>query len=137
MSTGTFHEGRLDHMQTVLPPVVEFCKATSDPTAPSKVRRKLFYEASKAYSNLLTRVGCGCGGTDHLFALRELIRDDEDVPWLFRDPTYADTLAEIRTSSVPLHDDLQEAGAIRPDPEHIWIYYDVDNERYVACPLLI
>ena len=133
VSTRTFHKGRLDHVQTVLPPVAEFCKAMSDSTAPANAQRKLFYKASKAYSNILTCAGRGRGFTGHLFALRELIRDGEEVPWLFRDPTYTTTFSpKIRTSSVPMHNNIQEAGIIMPELEHIWVNYEVDDERYVV-----
>lgn len=138
ISVRTFYKGRADRMQTVLPPVDEFCKAMLDPNVPAKTRLKLFYDAAKTHSNTLTRVSRGLGFSNHLDGLKEVLRDEEELPLLFCDPTYVNTQPKkIMTSSVLWHDDLQEAGTVAvphmiPDPELIWVHYEVDDERYVA-----
>ena len=82
----------------------------------------------------MTRISRGGGFASHLYALQEVIEEGEDLPLLFSDPTYANTRPrKIMTSSVPWQDSLQEAGFVLPDPENLWIQYEVDNDRYVYC----
>ncbi|KAL8650289.1 MAG: hypothetical protein Q9226_005208 [Calogaya cf. arnoldii] len=80
-----FHKGRVDIIQTVLPPVAEFCASmsvrrlssdsTTDVTNPSKIDNKqhllaLFHKAALAYTDTVTRISRGRGFAHHLYALR-------------------------------------------------------------------
>ena len=136
VSLRVFHKGRVDILQTVLPPVAEFCIAMLDPAVTTDARRDLFYEAVKAHSKTLTRISRGRGFGAHLRALREVVRDDEEVPLLFRDLGYTKLTKpeKIRSSCMPLHDIYQEAGVVMPEPVEITVNYDVRNERHVYHP---
>ena len=133
VSMRAFYQGRIDLLQTVLPPVAQFCKAMSDPTKSSDSNRRIFHEACKAYTSTLTRISRGRGFESHLYALQEVLEDDEEMPAIFRDPIYEYTRPrkKMMVSSVPWHDVLQEAGTWAPDPENLWIHYEVEEETYV------
>ena len=146
ISMRPFHKGRVEIIQTVLPPVFDFCAASieqeedaktqrpaaSDDQRSSRRRKSLFHEAAKAYTNTTTRISRGGGFACHLYALQEVLEQDEPVPCLFSDPTYANTRPKkIMTSSVPWQDSLQEAGFLLPDPENLWVQYEVLDDRYV------
>ena len=134
ISMRPFYKGRVEIIQTVLPPVFEFCASMQAKTRPASYRRSIFYEAAKAYTNTTTRISRGGGFASHLYALQEVIEEGEELPLLFSDPTYANTRPrKIMTSSVPWQDSLQEAGFVLPDPENLWVQYEVDNDRYVYC----
>lgn len=131
ISTRAFAGGRVDIMQTVLPPIVQFCNAMSDATTNETSRLDLFHEASQAYTNTLTRVSRGRGFASHLYALYGVVEEGEEVPALFRDRNYAHTQPRMKmmTSSRPWHDVLQEVGTLASDPENVWVHYEVEDER--------
>ena len=124
-----FHKGRVDIIQSVLPPVAEFCAAMRDGSAKATLRRELFYEASKAYTNAVTRISRGRGFAHHLYALQEVRKADEEEPMLFKDPIYAQTRpAKIMTDCVAWEGAISEGGFVMPDPEHVWVHYEVDED---------
>ncbi len=134
ISMRPFYKGRVEIIQTALPPLFEFCASMQDKTRSASYRRSLSYEAAKALTNTMTRISRGGGFASHLYALQEVVEEGEELPLLFLDPTYANTRPrKIMTSSVPWQDSLQEAGFALPDPESLWVQYEVDNDRYVYC----
>ena len=130
VSMRTFLKGRVDIIQAVLPPVALFCAAMRQPTSSIAERRALFHEAAKAYTNTATRVARGRGFAHHLYALQEVREADEEVPLLFRDPTYAKTRpTKLMTDCVEMPDSISEAMYAMPDPEHVFVHYEVDSDR--------
>lgn len=144
----TFEKGRVDIIQTVLPEVAEFCTAmrssssSSSPSTPSTTTntlpktklRNLFHKAAKAHTNAVTRISRGRGFAHHLYALQEVRNADgaeeEELPALFSDPTYSRTRpGKIMTDCVDWEDAISEGGYVMPDPEHVWVHYQVDEER--------
>ncbi|KAI4112730.1 MAG: hypothetical protein LQ345_006164, partial [Seirophora villosa] len=126
----SFHKGRVNIIQSVLPPVASFCAAMCDVSTTSTKRRELFHEATRTYTNALTRISRGRGFAHHLYALREVLRDDEDTPLLFQDPTYARTRpGKIMTDCTPFEGAITEGGVEMPDSDFVWVHYEVDEER--------
>lgn len=136
----TFYKGRVDLIQTILPEVANFCTAMcssaittarTTTTETSKVDlRDLFHKAAKAHTSAVTRISRGRGFAHHLYALQEVRRDDEEVPSLFQDPTYNKTRpGKIMTDCVDWEDAISEGGYVMPDPEHVWVHYEVDDDR--------
>ena len=132
-----FRKGRVELIQAVLPPVAEFCASMQNrqkDSAATQLKRTLFYNAIKAYNNTMTRISRGGGFMGHLYALQEVLEEGEETPQLFLDPSYEATRPKkIMTSTIPWQDSLQEAGSdfFLSDPEHIWIQYEVGDERCV------
>ena len=134
ISMRPFYKGRVEIIQTVLPPLFEFCASMHAKTGPAIYLRSLFSEAAKAHTNTTTRISRGGGFAGHLYALQEVVEESEELPLLFSDPTYANTRpGKIMTSCVPWRDSLQEAGFLLPDPEALYVHYEVNDERYVYC----
>lgn len=133
VSMRPFHKGRVDIMQVILPQVASFCASALDDNIPALARRALFFEAVKAHNNNVTRVSRGRGFAGHLYALQEVLQEDEELPTLFTNPIYARTRpAKIMTDCTEWTNSLlQEGGWVMPDPEHVWVHYDVDDEGYV------
>ena len=126
----SFHKGRVDIVQAVIPPVAAFCAAMCDSAVVASERRSLFHEAAKAYTNLVTRISRGRGFAHHLYALQEVCKDDEEIPQLFRDHIYAKTRpAKIMTDCVDWEGAISEGAYAMSDPEHVWVHYEVDDER--------
>ena len=131
VSMRAFRKGRVDIMQVIVPEVADFCAAALDESVPTTTRRALFYDAVKAHNNNLVRVSRGRGFAGHLYALQEVVQDGEEQPSLFTNPTYAKTRpSKIMTDCTEWTNSLlQEGGWVMPDPEHVWVHYDVDDEE--------
>ena len=131
VSMRAFHKGRVDIMQVIVPEVADFCAAALDDSVPIEKRRTLFYDAVKAHNNNLVRVSRGRGFAGHLYALQEVIQDGEEQPALFANSIYAKTRpSKIMTDCTEWTNSmLQQGGWVMPDPEHVWIHYDVDDEE--------
>ncbi|KAL2044068.1 hypothetical protein ABVK25_012498 [Lepraria finkii] len=132
VSMRTFQKGRVDIFQTVLPSVADFCTAIrdADRSASKPTLRRQFHEASKNLTTTLMRVSRGGGFAAHLYALQEVIRKDEDTPLLFTDLTYSKTRpAKLMTDCVQWQDVLQEGGFFMQDLEHVWVHYEVRDDR--------
>ena len=132
----TFDKGRVDIIQTVLPEVADFCTAmrssssTTTTDLPKTKLRELFHKAAKAHTNAVTRISRGRGFAHHLYALQEVRNEGEEVPSLFKDPIYSKTRpGKIMTDCVDWEDAISEGGYAMPDPEHVWVHYQVDEER--------
>ena len=129
VSMRSFHKGRVDNFQAVLPQVTEFCAAARDDPASLTTRRQLFLDAAKALNTTITRVSRGRGFAGHLYALQEVLRDGEQMPALFTDPTHQRTRpARLMTDCTEWLSPLQEGGFMMPDPEHVWVHYEVEND---------
>ncbi|KAI9689894.1 MAG: hypothetical protein M1822_009776 [Bathelium mastoideum] len=127
----SFHKGRVDIFQTVLPSVARFCAAMQNPRPLESQSnlRQLFSEAAKSLTATLMRVSRGRGFAAHLYALQEVVGPDEEVPLLFRDPTYSRTRpAKIMTDCVPWQDVIQDGGFVMPDPDFVWVHYEVRED---------
>ncbi|KAL8766387.1 MAG: hypothetical protein Q9209_006821 [Squamulea sp. 1 TL-2023] len=125
----SFHKGRVDIIQSVLPPVAAFCTAMRDPKTTIPKRRELLHDAIKSYTSAVTRISRGRGFAHHLYALQEVVAPDEEIPEMFRDEMYARTRpGKIMTDCVPFAGAITEAGFVMPDVEHVWVHYEVDEE---------
>ncbi|KAL8848098.1 MAG: hypothetical protein Q9221_006855 [Calogaya cf. arnoldii] len=126
----SFHKGRVDIIQSVLPPVAAFCTAMRDSnTTTLPKRRELLHDAIKSYTSAVTRVSRGRGFAHHLYALQEVVAPDEEVPDLFRDEMYATTRpGKIMTDCIPFAGAITEGGFVMLDAEHVWVHYEVDEE---------
>ena len=133
----TFDKGRVDIIQTVLPEVADFCTAmrsasssSTNTNLPQTRLRELFHKAAKAHTNAVTRISRGRGFAHHLYALQEVRNEGEEVPSLFKDTMYSKTRpGKIMTDCVDWEDAISEGGYVMPDPEHVWVHYQVDEER--------
>ena len=132
VSMRRFHKGRVDIMQTVLPSVARFCAAMHDPKSSESQNslRQRFYDAAEALTLTRQKVSSGHGFASHLYALQEVMREGEAMPSLFEDPIYSKTRpSKIMTDCVGWSDAIQDGGFVMPDPEFVWVHYEVHENR--------
>ena len=68
---------------------VAFCDAMADPSVgPEECRRRLL-AAVKAHVAYVTDASDGRGVDRHLFGLKKLLKEGEEVPGIYQDPAYA------------------------------------------------
>ena len=134
VTTMPFHKGRLDWMQVVSEPMHAFCQAAKDALTPNAKVCKLLGADAKTHTATRTRLARGHGFAAYLEALREVLRDDEPVPALFRDSAWnlmhVTNTRKIKTD--PSDNMLvQEGGFSMPDPVSVWVHYEIEHEKCV------
>lgn len=125
-----FHKGRLDFIQTTIPAVFNFCAEACNEETPRSVQRQLFLDAVKALTNLSTKTSRGRGFRNHLLGLRMVLKENEELPELFRDPTFGLIgPGKISTDCISWKGLVQEAGFHRPGEGRIWVHYEVQSNE--------
>ena len=129
-----FHQGRLDWMQVVSPNMYHFCKAALDDHIPLAERLALLREAAQSHASTLTKIARGRGFAAHLEALREVLEPHEPLPALFTDSTW-ETMRVTSTRKIKTDASeglmAQEAGFFMPDPESVFVHYEVEDDGCV------
>jgi carnitine O-acetyltransferase len=87
-ATRRFQQGRTETCRTVSDDSVAFCKAMNDHTIDPKETAALFHKAVKAHVEYISAAADGKGVDRHLFGLKKLLGPNEEVPAIFKDPTY-------------------------------------------------
>ena len=126
-----FHQGRLDWMQVVSPNMYHFCKAALDEHIPLAERLALLRDAAQSHASTLTKIARGRGFAAHLEALQEVLQQHEPVPALFKDPTWEMMrVTSTRKIKTDASEGLmaQEAGFFMPDPESVFVHYEVEDD---------
>jgi len=88
-ATRRFQEGRTETCRTVSDESVAFCDAMAHPLSTPEECRNLFRQAVNAHVAYITDASDGNGVDRHLFGLKKLLREGEELPELFKDPAYA------------------------------------------------
>ena len=87
-ATRRFQEGRTETCRTVSDESVAFCDAMTHPLSMDEECRELFKKAIDSHVQYITNASDGKGVDRHLFGLKKLIKDGEEVPEIFKDPAY-------------------------------------------------
>ena len=127
-----FRKGRLDWMQVVSTAMFEFCKAATTCHKSDLEIAQLLRDAANAHTTTMAKVARGHGFAAHLEALHEVLHENEPVPDLFTDPTWAKMrITSTRKLKTDASEDLrvQEAGFFMPDPESVLVHYEVEESR--------
>jgi carnitine O-acetyltransferase len=88
-ATRRFQQGRTETCRSVSDESVAFCKAAQEGTLPNEEVVALFRKAINAHVEYITAASDGKGVDRHLFGLKKLIESGEEVPAIYKDPTYA------------------------------------------------
>jgi Choline/Carnitine o-acyltransferase len=127
-----FRKGHVDIIQTVLPTVEPF-------VMPRWTNGRLWGKEGEAVKRDAGAY-CECGRTSrgrgfarHFYALQE-VRKEESKPGVFADGVYAWTRpSKIMTDCTEWTNGVfLEGGWVMPNPEHVWVHYDVREDEYVC-----
>lgn len=83
-----FQEGRTETCRTVSDESVAFCDSMAHPLSTNEECRELFMAAMNGHVKYITDASDGRGVDRHLFGLKKLLRDGEEMPDIFKDPAY-------------------------------------------------
>ncbi|KAK5729106.1 Carnitine O-acetyltransferase mitochondrial [Elasticomyces elasticus] len=87
-ATRKFQEGRTETCRTVSDESVAFCDAMAHPLSTNEECQQLFRKAVNQHVAYISDASEGKGVDRHLFGLKKLLEDGEELPDLFKDPAY-------------------------------------------------
>lgn len=92
-ATRRFQQGRTETCRSVSEASVAFCDGMADPDVSADESRTRFRAALDSHVEYITAASDGKGVDRHLFGLKKLLKEGEQVPEIFRDPafTYSST----------------------------------------------
>lgn len=88
-ATRRFQQGRTETCRTVSDESVSFCDAMADPNIPPEKCAELFKKAVTNHVKYISDAADGKGVDRHLFGLKKLLGDGEEIPAIFTDPAFA------------------------------------------------
>lgn len=130
-STRKYKLGRTETTRSVSDDSVAFCKAQADPSVSREELVKLFRAAVAAHSKYTAEASVGKGVDRHLFGLKKLIRDGEEVASLFKDPTYAYSGSWFLSTSQLSSEYFNGYGWSQVIDEGFGIAYMINENRYL------
>ena len=87
-ATRRFQQGRTETCRTVSDESVAFCAAMADPEVPPEECVKAFRAAINAHVKYITDASDGKGVDRHLFGLKKMLKEGEELPELYKDRAY-------------------------------------------------
>ncbi|KAJ7091566.1 acyltransferase ChoActase/COT/CPT [Mycena belliarum] len=87
-STRRFLKGRTEAIRVVSTESDAWVTSMDDPDVAPKERKRLFDAAVKTHQTLARAAGMGQGVDRHLFGLKKLLNEGEELPALFTDPLF-------------------------------------------------
>lgn len=87
-ATRKYQQGRTETTRTVSDASVAFCDAMANPEVGPQECERLFRDAVKAHVKYTLDASDGYGVDRHLFGLKKLVREGEELPEIFKDPAY-------------------------------------------------
>lgn len=88
-ATRRFQQGRTETCRSVSTESVAFCDGMADPNVSAEECRSRLLAAVKGHVEYITAASDGKGVDRHLFGLKKLIKEGEEVPEIFKDPTFS------------------------------------------------
>ncbi|RAL59709.1 hypothetical protein DID88_000341 [Monilinia fructigena] len=87
-ATRRFQQGRTETCRSVSDDSVAFCKAISDHTVEPAKAIAAFRAAINSHVEYISAASDGKGVDRHLFGLKKLLEPGEELPAIYKDPTY-------------------------------------------------
>ena len=133
-TTRRFQQGRTETCRSVSDDSVAFCKAMVDHSVEPKEVVALFRKAVNSHVEYITVASDGKGVDRHLFGLKKLIKEGEEIPAIYKDPAYAYS-STWRISSSQLSSEFFNGYGWSQVVDDGWgIAYMINENRSVICP---
>ncbi len=130
-ATRKYQLGRTETTRTVSDESVAFCDAMADPSISREETERLFRDAVKAHVQYTADASDGYGVDRHLFGLKKLIQEGEEVPELFKDPAYTYSSTWYISSSQLSSEYFNGYGWSQVIDQGWGIAYMINENRYV------
>lgn len=87
-ATRKFQQGRTETCRSCSEESVAFCNAMADPAVSAEDCVKMFRTALDAHVKYISDAGDGRGCDRHLYGLKQVLQEGEEVPSIYKDPAY-------------------------------------------------
>jgi len=131
-STRKFAQGRTEANRTVSDECVAFCNAMADPEVEGEQCVQLFRAALKAQGEYIGAASEGKGVDRHLFGLKQLLKEGEEVPAIYKDPAYSYSSHWFLSTSQLSSEYFNGYGWSQVVDDGFGIAYMINNMRYVV-----
>lgn len=126
ISMSHYHKGRPDIVQVNTPITADFCTIADDESVPARKRFELMVEAANARNQIIKEAFTGRCYQRTLRALELCAEEGEDLPALFKNPIYEQTVEPNQMFSNT--DGLSpESCFIMQNPKRFWMTYYVTD----------
>ena len=131
-ATRRFQQGRTETCRSVSDESVAFCNGMADPEVPPEECVKLFRAALDAHVKYVTDASDGRGVDRHLFGLKKLLREGEELPTLYKDPAFAYSSTWFLSTSQLSSEYVNGYGWSQVVDDGFGIAYMINENRYVS-----
>ena len=135
-TTRRFQQGRTETCRSVSRESVGFCQGMADPSTSSDECITLFRAALDGHVKYISDASDGRGVDRHLFGLKKCLEEGEEVPALFKDPTYAYSSTWYLSTSQLSSEYLNGYGWSQVVDEGFGIAYMINENRLAFLPIL-
>jgi len=132
VTTRGFAQGRTEANRTVSDECVAFCNAMADPEVEGEQCVQLFRAALKAQGEYIGAASEGKGVDRHLFGLKQLLKEGEEVPAIYKDPAYSYSSHWFLSTSQLSSEYFNGYGWSQVVDDGFGIAYMINNMRYVV-----
>lgn len=128
ISMGHAHKGRPEIIQTYTAELKAFCDAAENSSIKAEKRQALLFSAARSHVANVNRVQQGKGYERTMSAMQTVLKDDEQMPEIYNDPTYISMRPHwLMTGSTDLGGSGGgEFGMVLRYPDSVWVQYVVD-----------
>lgn len=130
-ATRRFQQGRTETCRSVSDESVAFCSAMADPEVTPEECIKAFRAAVDAHVKYITDASDGKGVDRHLFGLKRLLKEGEDLPNLFKDRAYSYSGTWYLSTSQLSSEYFNGYGWSQVVDDGFGIAYMINENRYV------
>ena len=132
-ATRRFQQGRTETCRSVSDESVAFCNAMADPEIPPEDCVKAFRAACDAHVGYITNASDGKGVDRHLFGLKKLLKEGEELPEIFKDRAYSYSGTWYLSSSQLSSEYFNGYGWSQVVDDGFGIAYMINENRHVAA----
>ena len=136
-ATRRFQQGRTETCRSVSDESVAFCAAMADPDVLAEKCVQKFRAAVDAHVKYISDASDGKGVDRHLFGLKKLLQDGEEMPAIFKDRAYGYSGTWYLSTSQLSSEYFNGYGWSQVVDEGFGIAYMINENRYVSSRLLI
>ncbi len=130
-ATRKYQQGRTETTRTVSTESVAFCDAMADPSISREDSEQLFRAAVQQHVKYTADASDGYGVDRHLFGLKKLIQEGEEMPEIFTDPAYTYSSTWYISSSQLSSEYFNGYGWSQVIDQGWGIAYMINENRYV------
>ena len=135
-ATRKFQEGRTETTRTVSDESVAFTKAFHDPSVPREEVVKLFRTALAQHTKYTLDASDGHGVDRHLFGLKKVLKEGEELPALYKDPAFSYSNSWYVSSSQLSSEYFDGYGWSQVVDDGFGIAYMINENRLEPSPFL-